>query len=285
MVRIAFLLLCHKNAEQVNALIRRLSSENRDFYVHVDAKSSIYNDINWSDKVFPIQNRVAVQWGDVTMCNAEVALMKAAVESGKQYDYYWLISGQDYPIKTNSEIDDFLSARPNVSYININDKASTSHTDKLKRNEIWYPKNKKSIILRIFIKLYEKISGEHRTYSLFKRKNTLGLEFRFGAQWFCLNSDCMHYVYEYIDSHPQLMIFFNHSVVPDECFVQTVIANSEFFDTVHPMLTYVDWSEGKASPKILNEQDFEKLKNSKKLLARKFEEIPVNIKELSKENI
>ena len=37
MVKIAFLLMCHKNAEQVNRLIKRLATENRDFYVHVDS--------------------------------------------------------------------------------------------------------------------------------------------------------------------------------------------------------------------------------------------------------
>ncbi len=93
MVKIAFLLMCHKNAEQVNALIRQLSDTHRDFYVHVDAKSEIYNDVAWSDHVFPTKNRIDVQWGNATQCEAEIELIGAAFSSRKQYDYYWLISG------------------------------------------------------------------------------------------------------------------------------------------------------------------------------------------------
>lgn len=70
MVKIAFLLMCHKNAKQVNHLIDRLSTENRDFYVHVDSKSQIYDKIEWSTQVMPSKRRIDVRWGTVSQCDA-----------------------------------------------------------------------------------------------------------------------------------------------------------------------------------------------------------------------
>lgn len=41
-------------------------------------------------------------------------------------------------------------------------------------------------------------------------------------------------------------------------------------DMINNNLRYVDWSEGKVNPKTLPMEDAEKLKNSEKLFARKF---------------
>jgi hypothetical protein len=48
--------------------------------------------------------------------------------------------------------------------------------------------------------------------------------------------------------------------------------NSSFKDSVIPdNYRYLDWSQGGPNPKILTVQDFEALKKTDKLLARKFD--------------
>ena len=39
-MKIAYLILCHKNPIQVNMLIDQLTDENVDFYIHVDVKAN-----------------------------------------------------------------------------------------------------------------------------------------------------------------------------------------------------------------------------------------------------
>ena len=108
------------------------------------------------------------------------------------------------------------------------------------------------------------------------------MDFRFGAQWFCLTRECIDYVYGEVKNKPEIYNYFKNSVVQDECFMQTVIANSSFAKTVKPRTVYVDWSEMKSNPKMLGNDDIEALKKSEMLLARKFETITPEIEELSR---
>ncbi len=63
---------------------------------------------------------------------------------------------------------------------------------------------------------------------------------------------------------------------------QTIIGNSQFANKVKDNLVYVDWSEGKKNPKILSIEDYQQLKSSDKLIARKFETVDENIAQLAK---
>jgi hypothetical protein len=68
-----------------------------------------------------------------------------------------------------------------------------------------------------------------------------------------------------------LIRFFKHVWIPDELFFQTIVMNSPLRDTiVNDDLRYVDWTRPTA-PAILGRQDFDTLRNSGKLFARKFD--------------
>ena len=63
-------------------------------YVHIDAKSSIETkDIHPRAIAF---KKYKIYWGAIEHLQAFLFLMNAAVDSGKDYDYYHLISGEDY---------------------------------------------------------------------------------------------------------------------------------------------------------------------------------------------
>ena len=40
-MKIAVAMLCHKNVEQINSLLRAMENENISFFIHVDRKSTI----------------------------------------------------------------------------------------------------------------------------------------------------------------------------------------------------------------------------------------------------
>lgn len=53
MMKVAFLMQCHKNPEQINLLLKALKHPQVDVYVHVDSKSeNIREDIEKSDGVY-----------------------------------------------------------------------------------------------------------------------------------------------------------------------------------------------------------------------------------------
>ncbi|MEH2007739.1 MAG: hypothetical protein V7K81_21880, partial [Nostoc sp.] len=66
---------------------------------------------------------------------------------------------------------------------------------------------------------------------------------------------------------------FNYTYCPDELFYQILILNSPFKEKIiNTSLTYLEWSNvNSLHPKILEKNDFEKLRESEKLFARKFD--------------
>ncbi len=51
-MKIAFLILCHKNPVQINYLIDTLDDKDVDFYLHIDKKSNIINEIKKKDNIY-----------------------------------------------------------------------------------------------------------------------------------------------------------------------------------------------------------------------------------------
>ena len=108
-VRIAYLILAHKNPEAINKMISALDYPGVDFYLHIDKKSNIISDIKTNSNIFFTSNRIDTKWGHISLVESMLELMRSVKESKRGYDYVWLISGQDYPIKSNEYIQDFFA--------------------------------------------------------------------------------------------------------------------------------------------------------------------------------
>lgn len=284
-ITIAYMIQAHKNADAVNRLVSKLDNGNSSFFIHIDKKSEIYKDITIKPNVHLITDRVDVKWGHISQVEATLKLMCAVKNSGKIFDYVWLISGQDFPIKNNSYINDYLAKNYGSNFIEILGENDKRYRRYLKRNETWYPiwGASPKFIMRVLRKIYNILTGgmEH---SIIKRKNILGIKYAFGSQWFTIRYDAMLYILDEVCNRPYIK-FYKNCICPDESFFQTILYNSKFKDTIRDNLLYVDWSEGKKNPKILSISDFDKLEMSEKLIARKFDgKIHEKILKLSEEN-
>ena len=122
MKKIAILILVHKSPEQLLHLLKRLDDNRFDFYIHVDAKSDIKqfkgikNQVR-SSKVIFVNNRIKTYFNDFSLVQATVNTIKEAMN--EEYQYYMLLTGQDYPIKSNDYIYEKLSNDYPISYIDM----------------------------------------------------------------------------------------------------------------------------------------------------------------------
>lgn len=85
MMKIAFLMQCHKNPEQINLLLKALKHPQVDVYVHVDSKSeNIREDIEKSDGVYllPKKDCIDVQWAQFSQVQATLNLLNASISGG-----------------------------------------------------------------------------------------------------------------------------------------------------------------------------------------------------------
>lgn len=275
-MKIAYIILCHKSPNQINRMIETLDNDDSEFYLHIDKKSNIGDEIIKKDTVhiIPKGKRIDVKWGQISQVYSTLLLIDEVIKSKKKYDYVWLISGQDFPIKTKNEIVDFLTRGNGSNYINIMDVNNNLYKRFLKRNTLLYPKwivNNKFWI-KVVQKLYILITGGTTRTLFAKRRNTTGMSFHFGSQWWALTYECVCYLNDYVNKNPNVLNFYENTVCPDESFFQTIFMNSKFKGTQKDYLTFVDWSENKRSPKTFKMNDFNTLFNNDFLIARKFDE-------------
>lgn len=271
MMKVAFLMQCHKNPEQINLLLDALNHPMADVFVHVDKKSQEIKDkITQREGVYilPEQQCVDVQWAQYSQVEATLQLLSAAVNRGG-YSHYWLISGQDYPLRSMDSVIGFLEANQEVNFIECSQIDAFN-----KRNDVYFSN---FVIGR---KLWQKVlknlwiygtGGWNKTLPIFKRKAPDDFKYWFGSQWWCLNGTMAQWIIDYLNEHMEYEKFFEHSLCPDECFFQTLVMNSPFAGSVKPYLHYIKWEKGKSSPRTLTTVDYEELKKTEKIIARKFD--------------
>lgn len=143
-MKLAFLIQCHKNADQINQLIGALSHPDIDLYIHVDKKSEITQQIrinNSNVTILSDEERVDVRWGTFSQVQATLNLLKRSYR--KKYDFYWLISGQDFPlVSAESIIMKLSSTKGEYNFINLfvsKNNGAKKCTNFDKRNEIIFP--------------------------------------------------------------------------------------------------------------------------------------------------
>ena len=277
-MKIAVLILCHKNPEQINSFIETLSNPAFAFFVHVDKKSGIDKGIIRRDDVWvlPDDMRVDTQWATISLVDATLRLLQYADKQGP-FDFYWLCSGQDFPIKPVREIVKWFEAHPENDFVELYESKNTglnkeNHYDK--RTAIFFPQWMlgSSLWKRIAKRIHSDFTGGYNhTFKWARRKNTTGMSFFFGSEWICLNKRTFDWMNTYIDTHSEYYLYMKNSNCSDEAFFQTLLMNSPYADTRKDYLHYVDWSEGKSSPKTLSIDDVEDLIKSDKLMARKID--------------
>ncbi|SDY34782.1 Core-2/I-Branching enzyme [Ruminococcaceae bacterium YAD3003] len=268
MKKIAILILCHKLPNQVNDFISRFDSSRYDFIIHVDKKSNIQKDIVHNENVYfvPDEHRISVEWAVYSQVEAILSLIDTAVSIGS-YEYYWLCSGQCFPIKNASYIDNFFE-EADKNYMHVFEDLRFD-----KRSDIYYPDWMigKRLYQRIIKKLWIILTGGSKyTFSIFRKSRPQGVEKLYhGSTWWCLKNETVVWMLDYISNHPEYSEYYKNAVCPDEGFFHTLINISPFSGSVDDYLVYVDWSEGKSSPKTLSDSDYDTLMGSDKLLARK----------------
>lgn len=275
-MKIAVLVLAHRNPKQINELVSAFGDESFDFFVHVDRKSDIQKDIEAKPNVhlFNDDERISVDWAGISQVEATLLLIRKAISTDK-YDYYWLISGQDYPIKNRHEILKFFEEHKGDEFIDFapskNNGLGKDNAFDKRVNAYWpLALKKRSFVSRSLRKLLIIMSGGvNRTFRIYRRKNTIGLPFYFGASWWCLSHDCVDWIIKYVDEHPDFIKFMTNTLNPDESFFQTIFMASPYKDKRKYNLTYVHFEVGSSSPETLSMKYWDDILRSDCLVCRK----------------
>ncbi len=260
----AYLILAHNQFDLLKKLIKLLDNEHNDIYVHLDkgAKDFDVSQFKNLTKFSHLEfiERKKLRWGNYNLVDAELRLLKAA--SKNKYSYYHLLSGQDLPIQSNEAIYNFFenSGKDFLSW----DGNLTKWIPRFKTYHI-FTDGKRNFIKKLR-KFYEKLQlklGIDRT----KRS---GLTYLKGDQWFSITNPLCEFV---LSKEKFIKKYFNRTHCPDETVFQTIANISPYKDNMcNNSMRYIDWTRGGSHPKTLTLEDKEKIENSDKMFARKFDE-------------
>jgi len=272
-MKIAFLIQAHKAPQQLKRLLSKLQKSYVDCYVNIDLKASIepYNCIpNEFSNVKLIKKRVPVFWAEYSQVESTLNGLKEIVDSGINYEYVFFISGQDYPIKPLEELYLFLMKNRGKQFLSNVELSPNGWYKAMNRYQRYYIPTtikQKYLNLPIISKVLH-----HLIYKIPKRKYPNSLKPYGGSSWWCITYDCIQYVLNYCNLHPEFIRFHKYTRSPDEMFFQSLIMNSLYAkDVVNDNLIYLDFSQGNPNPKLLNNDDFDKISCSTKFFARKFD--------------
>lgn len=277
MKKTAYLILAHNDPTHLAKLTKTLGKEN-DIYVHLDAKT---DPKEYIEKCPPstnfIKDRVNVAWAGISMVDALLNLIKAALELSEHYTHLIFISGSDYPIKSIEEINNTFTSNPQREFIKFIDmRDSPEHYLKqVTRKQYLEP------LLRTqnkLLKLLDKSTRKVLRGLKIRNKWQANITPYYGHTWCALTPKCCEYILNFHNTNNWFYEMNKNTFAADEHYFHTIIGNSPFASRADGLQTH----EGSGLWRLTNFHlicpsltkwftlnDWEQIEKSEKLFVRK----------------
>lgn len=296
-MHINYILLAHQHPLQLARLVRAISTPNTSFYIHIDQKTDwqpFKGALAGNDNIHWLQNRHACTWGDSSIVMATLEAMKVMV-AGKKEGYCVLLSGQDYPLRSNREIEAFLQENNGRCFMEACPMPDGRWPDSKERLhhykfDLSCEREHTVLIPSVFAKDFYKGFKQHmrniRLLLCMKKKLPLVLLRKRtfpayckpygGSQWWAIRVTMAAAVLDFLEQHPDYLPFFKYTYVPDEIFFHSIIMYLLAAQNGQPAdpITYADWArEDVPLPVTFTTADWKGLRQLPpgKLFARKFD--------------
>ncbi|CAM4362207.1 Core-2/I-Branching enzyme [Pedobacter westerhofensis] len=271
----AYIILAHKNLDHLLRMVERLDDGNSHFFIHVDLKTELpcsYAELAKNRRVL-LTKRIATSWGGFSLAQATLNAMYDIKATGIHFEAINLLSGQDYPIKSNEEIDNFFKTSKYGVYLDHFTLPNYKRWDTggtYRYQKYFFGIGKTSL-------LFSKLMNLLSTYvPVFARKLPAHLTPYCGSQWWTINMYALNYILSFIGEHPDYVEFHKFTFAPDELFFHIILLNAKDpalqLSISKDNLRYIKWAKlDNAHPEVLKPEDMEDLRQSGSLFARKFD--------------
>lgn len=249
-MKIAYLVFAYKNPKLLGRIIERLSCDDSSFFIHIDAKSNLddFAAIKGSN-IFFTGKRVPVHWAEFSGIEAILILLREALAHPRPLEYFVLLSGSEYPLKSREYIHRFLQENRGAEFMSSVKMPSPEAGKPLSRiNTLRFPSDRPAA--RFVFKILAKFGLARRDY----RRHLGELEPYGGTTWWALSRDACEYASDFAASHPRVVAFFKNTFAPEEAFFHTILGNSPFRARMRRNLLFEDWSVPGGHPQMISEK-------------------------------
>jgi hypothetical protein len=267
----AFVVLAHRNPDQVLRLIGRLGCA--PIFLHVDkgAASTVYRRLVSEAGRYPSVRflpRVRSAWASWGIVEAMLSGLRAA--HSLDISHAAVLTGQDYPLVPVSDIHSFSQCHQGQSFV-----ASWTMPTPL-----WGPQGGMERIRYWHRPIYR-----HRFRWPIARSFPAGVRPFGGSANFLVSRTAIGHLLDFIFRRPDVVRFYRHTWIPDEMLIATGLHNSSPSDElIDENLWFADWPPGGGKhPRVLDSSDADVLlaaagkpgsaagRARAKLFARKFD--------------
>jgi Core-2/I-Branching enzyme len=206
--------------------------------------------------------RVACSWGGFSLVQAALNCIEVLQATGTPFDFAALLSGQDYPIKPNEYIEDFLAARRGECLM---------YFHRFPYPEWQWNGYHRLPTWRIRLGGKGRRIVPARFARHFHQKPPLQYHPCGGSQWWVLPAEAIEFISKFVRTNPEIVDYYRRALFPDEMMFHTILGNSPFrVEAGDHHLHFMKWGTS-PSPAILTESDLPELRASEKCFARKFD--------------
>ena len=230
----AMIILIHKMPEQVNLFLKQLLTDTTmDIYIHVNKKyDTIREGLIQNERIHVSTNNVGIVWGDDNILRAILLMLKEVRETGIDYGYVLINTGQDMLLKPG--IDDFLENNFGRLFID-------GHEENNKRRAFvmhkWPNCYRRLMDFKLHpVKMLRRFRIEFFTrFPIFEKKtkyNTKGLKFYYNEFWCAVPKDVAWTVLDFCSANPEFLDIYKDGLVPEEAFMLTLLMQTKYSEKV-----------------------------------------------------
>jgi hypothetical protein len=305
-MRVAYLVMNHRPAEQLCRLLKSLRRQQPDspIVVHHDRFSATL-DRALLDEIGGVVIRTSdhpIDWGAYSLLEAHWRTL-AWMLTELQWDWVITLSGQDYPIKplgnleamlSSTSADAFFEAEPIDQIEDPTLRAEKEH------RYLYHYRQFPSLGLQGMLPdaAQRRLRRAARfTADAFNRAQPFAYIYKFpellpyrigtraretpfsasfrcwqGSPWFTLNARAAETIIRYLRDHPSYSSYFRRVVIADEAATATIVCNDPLLNVELRNLHHISWSNYRSGhPDVLRIDHLDSLLRSDKFFARKFD--------------
>ena len=276
----AFIITAHHQPRLLARILKVLEADNHYFFIHVNQRSgdlTPFLEVTKEIKNVKFVERIKVYHGDISQINATLIMFKTALDSGVDFTYFHQISGQDYPLRSNKQFDDFFAGKTE-SFMFYDDLESCSAKTKkliLRRVKQYRPKTIEGKWKNRFFY----ILGLPQILSVFLKRPKIE-HVATGSDFFSFHKSVVDFIMDYNQKHPDYLCSFTDTSSPSEIYYHTMLKPYLEQLHIHPQMPLRFCSfiphrpvATKYRPYDLNELDFDYVMKTPCFFCRKVHEV------------
>lgn len=280
MSRHAYLIAAYNNSFVLSKLLHLIDDERNDIYVHVDKKVKDFDAERFAGQCqhsrLTFVPRTKVFWGDYSQIDSILRMMRVALGHG-DYSYIHLLSDSDLPLRSPDRIHRFFDENRGKEFVAFNELSRFGETWVALIHPFNRQMRSRHAVVRSVAARLDATSLRVQRRLGVDRVASAPVEVKYGSDWYSITADLAAHV---LSQERTLRRLLRRALIPTEFYVQTVLWNSRFresvFDPADPYrsnMRMIDFKQGdgRGSPVTWTVAHLPELLEADRIFARKFD--------------